>query len=119
MRKRKKPDLLERLTEFDAIPDAERIEVRIACAISDAEKIEVRIAWLEKKLLGVLYLLINATAVLMACIAGWFVRDTVGITTYCLLGPLFLVTWVGVAAWAHHRTFRDMPPHLDFVDPDL
>ena len=103
--RKKKPGLLERLREFDALPDD--------------KKIETRLAWLEKKLLGVLYLLINATAMLVAGLVSWFVSETVGITSFWLLAPLSLLIWVGVAWWSHHRIFRDMPPHLDFVDPAL
>jgi hypothetical protein len=86
-----KRDLIERLREFDKL--------------SNAEQVEARIAWLEWKMVEVLWLAISVSSFLAGGGSPW------------LLVPVFLLVWL-VAGWRLERhTFRGAPPRINFVDP--
>jgi hypothetical protein len=85
--------------------------------LSPAEKIEARISWLERKMVEVLWFLINITALLAGAMAAWLVGDAMEMQSVWLYAPVGLVVW-GVAGWRLQRTaFRGAPPHVDFIDP--
>ena|SRR6185503_11762150 len=100
---KRKRDIIERLKEFDEL--------------SDAQKIEARIAWLEWKMVEILWLLISATSMLTAAGVAWGAGEIVGNRSLWLLAPVFLSSFAVAGWWLQRRTFRGSPPHIDFIDP--
>lgn len=85
--------------------------------VLDAEKIEARISWLEQKMVGVLWFVIQISSLIFGAIAALVVRNTMETESMWLYGPPAVVAWV-VSAWLLRRkSFRGAPPHIDFIDP--
>jgi hypothetical protein len=100
---KRKPDLIERLNEFNKL--------------ADAETVEARIAWLEWKMVAVLWLLISVTSTLCSGVVAWIAGDIVGSRSLWLEVPVFLFTLALTVWWLQRHTFRGSPPHIDFIDP--
>jgi hypothetical protein len=84
--------------------------------LSRTEKTEARILWLERKLVGILWLLISLTSVAVGAFAAWFVGEVMEKRTIWLYAPVALVAWV-VAGWLLKRSiFRGAPPHIEYLD---
>ena len=102
----RKPDLIERLKEFNEL--------------SDAEKIEAQIAWLEKKIVEVLWAQIGAGSALVGGFVAWAVRELVGSHLSWAVAAAFVLAWLASAWWLHRYYFRKAPlppPHTDFIGP--
>jgi len=99
----KKRGLVERLSEFNKL--------------SPTEQVEARIAWLEWKMVEVLWVLINVTSLLAGGVATWFVSEAVGSRSLWLLVPVFLLIWLVVGWRVQRQAFRGAPPRIDFIDP--
>jgi hypothetical protein len=100
---KRKPDLIERMKQFNQL--------------SDAEKIEARLAWLEWKMVEVLWLLVSITSMLIGGVVAWVTSEYVGSRSLWLLIPVCLVAWLVVGWPLQRRTFRGAPPHIEFIDP--
>jgi len=78
---------------------------------------EARTSWLERKMVEVLWSLINLVAISIGAAAAWRVGEAIEMRTAWLYAPVFLVVW-GVAVWfLQRRIFRGAPPHIDYIDP--
>jgi hypothetical protein len=88
-------DLIERLREFNKL--------------SETEKVEARIAWLEWKMVEVLWFLVGVTSMLAGGAIAWIISDTVGSRSLWLLVPVFLLGWLAGGWWVQRRTFRAVP----------
>jgi hypothetical protein len=76
--------LLKRHEEFDRL--------------SDEQKIERRLAWLERKVVEILWLLIGLTAMGIGALAAWFTHIFIA-EHHIAISELWIVIPVGVVAW--------------------
>jgi hypothetical protein len=85
--------------------------------LSDAEKIEARLAWLEWKMVQVLWHIVRLAAFLGVAIITWLTSEAAGSRSPWLLVPVFVICLVLIGWWAQRSEFRGAPPHVDFIDP--
>jgi hypothetical protein len=100
---KRKPRLIERPHKFNEL--------------SDAEKIEARLAWLEWKMVQVLWHIVRLTAFIGAAIITWLTSEAAGSRSPWLLVPMFVGCLALIGWWAQRSEFRGAPPHVDFIDP--
>jgi hypothetical protein len=81
------------------------------------EKIDSRIAWLEQKLVEVLWLLIGVTSILIGGLVTWFTGELLEAHSPWLLAPVFVIVWLVCGVLLKRMTFRGAPPHIQFLDP--
>jgi hypothetical protein len=81
------------------------------------EKIDARIAWLEQKMVEVLWLLISVSSMIVGGVIAWFASELLETRSLWLLAPVAITAWL-LAGWLLQRnTFRGAPPHIDFLGP--
>ena len=97
----KKPGLLDRLNAFDQL--------------TDAEQVRLRVAWLEQKMVEVLYFLISSVSLLVAGVAGLGLEKA-GSSNWITIPTVFLV-FFGLGFYLRWYHFRGAPPHIDFLNP--
>jgi hypothetical protein len=85
--------------------------------LSDAEKTEARLAWLEWKMVEVLWLLVSLTSALSAALITWFISEMIGSQSPWFRAPVFVFAWLMIGLLLQRRTFRGAPPHIDLIDP--
>jgi len=95
----RKPNLFGSLQEFQSL--------------SEREQIEVRIAWLERKVVEILWAFVSLGSVLATCMVTWMISQLAGNRSLWLLVPVFLVTFVVTAWWGERRAFRGAPPVIN------
>jgi hypothetical protein len=81
------------------------------------EKIEVRIAWLERKVVGLLWGMIGLASMAVGFGAAYFVGELMETRSMWVLTPVGIIAWL-VSGWVFQkREFRGAPPHIDYIDP--
>jgi uncharacterized membrane protein len=94
-----KRDFIERLKEFDNL--------------SDAQKVAERIAWLERKMIEVIWLIVAITSMLAGGLVASIASDVVGNQSLWLKVSVFLFT-LAVIGWRLQRdAFKGAPPTVE------
>ena len=74
------------------------------------EKIEVRIAWLERKVVGLLWGMIGLASMAVGFGAAYFVGELMETRSMRVLAPVGIIAWL-VSGWVFQkREFRGAPP---------
>ncbi len=77
------------------------------------DEISQRVAWLERKMVRVLWGLISLTSAGV----GWLVATvTVAEHGWAWTG-LFIATWLAVGFIIQRHEFKGAPPHIKFIEP--
>jgi hypothetical protein len=72
-----------------------------------------RVAWLERKMVRLLWIVISASA----AFAGWMVANVVFPEKGWPWGVLFCGVWVTLTFIIQRMEFRGAPAHIEFIDP--
>jgi hypothetical protein len=76
------------------------------------DEISQRVAWLERKMVRVLWLLISGSSMLL----GWVMASATGEHGWTW-GAVFIVTWLTTGFIVQRIEFRGAPSHIEFLDP--
>ncbi|MGJ4929081.1 hypothetical protein ACQR1I_04705 [Bradyrhizobium sp. HKCCYLS2038] len=71
-----------------------------------------RVAWLERKMVRVLWLLISATSAFAGIIVAHTIDPSFGLPSI-VMG---VATWLIAAFIVHRQEFKGSPEHIDFID---
>jgi hypothetical protein len=89
-----KREFVERLRELDNL--------------SDSEKVAARLAWLERKTVEVLWLIVGVIAMLAGILVASIASDVSGSQSFWLKVPVFLFAWLIVGWWSQRRIFEGL-----------
>jgi hypothetical protein len=89
----------EKLKNFDALPEP--------------EKIKLRISWLELKVSSIINLLVSLTAMIAGGLAAWLVGYILDTRSAWIETPVFILTWIMVAWRLQVYEFKGAPPTID------
>jgi hypothetical protein len=79
----------------------------------EIEKLNERVAWLERKMVRVLWLLISATSGFAGFMVGYTIDKSLG-------WPSILVAigiWFTAGIILQRQEFKGAPKHIQFIDP--
>jgi hypothetical protein len=85
--------------------------------LAPQEKIEIRIAWLERKVVSLLYAVIGLASIAVGGGMAWVAGELMETRSMLVLAPVGIVAWFLTGWMLQKREFRGAPPHIDYIDP--
>lgn len=79
----------------------------------EIEKLNERVAWLERKMVRVLWLLISATSAFTGFVVAYTIDKSLGWPSILVASGIFFTSGLIL----HRQEFKGAPKHIQFIDP--
>jgi hypothetical protein len=79
----------------------------------EIEKLNERVAWLERKMVRVLWLLISATSAFLAFVIAYTIDKSLGWPAIIVAAGI----WFTAGLILQRQEFKGAPKHIQFIDP--
>jgi hypothetical protein len=79
----------------------------------EVKSLNERIAWLERKMVRVLWLLVSVTSAFAGLFIAYVLDTSLG---WPSIG-VGIVTWLTLAFFLQRQEFKGAPQHIEFIDP--
>jgi hypothetical protein len=79
----------------------------------EVENLKERVAWLERKMVRVLWLLVSVTSAFAGFVVAYSIDNSLGWPS-AVIG---IGTWITLAFVLQRQEFKGAPMHIEFIDP--